>query len=110
MQLEQVPEEVRAELCQPSSEEAQAQAMAEYRSRFVTARLDASCLNVASSGQSATVNNALTGGNPFEVCCCLKQHWHDQSVNTSHLYINEAEILGSRDAPSMHRALCQMHV
>jgi len=41
--------------------------MTEYSQRFVTQRLDASCLNAASSGQSSTVNAALTGGDRFQV-------------------------------------------
>ena len=67
MQLEELPEDMRAALRDQSSGEAQAQAKDEYSRRFVTRRPDASCLNAASSGQSATVNTALTGGNPFQV-------------------------------------------
>ena len=70
MQLEQLPDSVRESLRSPASDEARAQAMAEYGQRFVTHRLDASCLNAASSGQSSTVNAALTGGDPFQVIYC----------------------------------------
>ena len=67
MQLQQLPEAVRADLSGRASEEARKQAMANYSQRFVTARLDASCLTAASSGQSSTVNDALTGGDLFQV-------------------------------------------
>ena len=66
MQLQQLPEAVRADLSGRASEEARKQAMAKYSQRFVTARLDASCLTAASSGQSSTVNDALTGGDLFQ--------------------------------------------
>lgn len=72
MQLQQLPEGVRESLQSPASEEARAQATAEYRRRFVTHRLDASCLNAASSGQSSTVDAALTGGNPFQVLIIIR--------------------------------------
>ena len=68
MQLEQLPKETRAALRDRSLEDGQAQAMDGYNRRFVTHRPDASCLNAASSGQSATVTAALTGSNPFQVC------------------------------------------
>ena len=66
MQLQQLPEAVRADLSGRASEEARKQAVANYSQRFVTARLDASCLTAASSGQSSTVNDALTGGDLFQ--------------------------------------------
>ena len=68
LQLQQLPENVRESLSSCSAtEEARTQAMTEYSQRFVTQRLDASCLNAASSGQSSTVNAALTGGDRFQV-------------------------------------------
>ena len=67
MQLEQLPEDMRAALRAQSLGEGQAQGLDEYNRRFVVQRPDASCLNAASSGQSATVNAALTGGKPFQV-------------------------------------------
>ena len=66
MQLQQLPEAVRANLSGRASEEAKKQAMAEYSQRCVTARLDASCLTATFSGQSSTVNDALTGGDLFQ--------------------------------------------
>lgn len=72
LQLQQLPENVREGLSSSSAtEEARAQAMTEYSQRFVTHRLDASCLNVASSGQSSTVNAALAGGDQFKVGLAL---------------------------------------
>ena len=67
VQLQQLPDSVQETLRSPASEEARALAMAEYSQRFVTHRLDASCLSAASSGQSSMVDAALTGGNPFQV-------------------------------------------
>lgn len=67
VQLQQLPDSVQESLRSPASEEARALAMAEYSQRFVTHRLDASCLNAASSGQSSTVSAALTGDDPFQV-------------------------------------------
>lgn len=67
MQVQELPESVQQSLRSPASEEARARALAEYSQRFVTHRLDASCLNAASSGQSSTVDAALTGGDPFQV-------------------------------------------
>ena len=72
MQLDQLPEDIRAAFRDRSLDEGQAQAVNEYSKRFVVQRPDASCLNAASSGQSATVNAALTGGNPFQV---LQRCW-----------------------------------
>ena len=66
-QLDQLPEDTRAALRDHSLEKGQVQAMDEYNRRFVTQRPDASCLNAASSGQSATVTAALTGSDPFQV-------------------------------------------
>ncbi len=66
MQLQQLTEAVRADLSGHASEEARKQAMAEYDQRFITARLDASCLIAPSSGQSSTVNKAFTGGDLFQ--------------------------------------------
>jgi len=72
LQLQQLPENVRESLSSSSAtEEARTQAMTEYSQRFVTQRLDASCLNAASSGQSSTVNAALTGGDRFQVSLVL---------------------------------------
>ena len=67
MQLQELPEGVRQGLASSAPEEDRAQALTEYSQRFVTHRLDASCLGAASSGQSSTVNAALTGGDPFQV-------------------------------------------
>lgn len=67
MQLEQLPEDIKAAMRDHSLEKSQAQAMEEYNRRFVVQRPDASCLNAASSGQSATVTAALTGSDPFRV-------------------------------------------
>ena len=72
MQLDQLPEDMRAALRDQSLAKGQAQAMNEYSRRFVVQRPDASCLNAASSGQSATVDAALTGGIPFQV---LQRCW-----------------------------------
>lgn len=85
MQLQQLPGSVGESLRSPATEEARAQAMAEYSQRFVTHRLDASCLNVASSGQSSIVNAALTGGNPFQVifCSAVRAGHHGDSVLVS---------------------------
>lgn len=67
MQLEELPEDMRAALRDRTSGDAQAQAKDEYSRRFITRSPDASCLSAASSGQSATVTAALIGNNPFQV-------------------------------------------
>ena len=79
MQVQELPESVRQSLRSPAIGEARAQAMAEYSQRFVTHRLDASCLNAASSGQSSTVNAALTGGDPFQVSLTMKAAHRSQT-------------------------------
>lgn len=64
MQVRELPPDLQAGLMK---DEVDAAALAEYNRRFIVHKQDASCLSVASGGQTSTVKAALCGSSQFQV-------------------------------------------